>query len=193
MKNYVLGIRFACLALGPAILFSMIAHGDLWPVPLSWLVPFVAAFVGKQFLRWAEYRHVLGYTIREFFGAMVASRALFHVIGVASLAAVLGRSASWQRTDKFRRRQPRFAAVQGAVAESVLAVLFLAFAVLSVTALPVAVVSVVMAYGFLSQALTFAAAPLLSYLSARGVRRSSMSTEMITLVGGSVAGANRAS
>jgi cellulose synthase/poly-beta-1,6-N-acetylglucosamine synthase-like glycosyltransferase len=171
LKVCVAGLRFAVLVFGPAILLSMIAQGDIWPVPPNWLVPFVATFIAKQFLRWAECRQI-GYTAREFLGLMIASRALLLVTGSAALAALLGRNAVWQRTDKFRRRRPAFAPLQGAVTESVLAVLFLTFAVLSISALPFGIVSATMACGFLSQSLTFAAAPLLSYLSARDVQRS---------------------
>lgn len=182
LRNYLAGIRFGGLVLGPALLLSMIVNGDIWPVPLNWLVPFVAIYVGKQFMYWALCRQILGYTGRDFLRWKIAARALYYVIGAASLSAVLGRKAIWQRTDKFRRWQPMSAVLQGAVPESVLAVLFLALAVLAVTALPVGIVSVVMAFGFLSRSLTFAAAPALSYLSARELQRSSMPTELIPLV-----------
>ncbi|EKX61751.1 hypothetical protein Sipo8835_16580 [Streptomyces ipomoeae] len=56
-------------------------------------------------------------------------------------------------------------------AETVLAVLFLLFAVLSVTALPFGVVSVAMTLTLLYQAVSFSAAPALSYLAEREIRK----------------------
>jgi cellulose synthase/poly-beta-1,6-N-acetylglucosamine synthase-like glycosyltransferase len=167
LKNYIIGIRFIRLALGPTILFSMIAKGDMWPASASGLIPLIAIVIEKQIMRWAVCRQTAGYSARDFLRLTIASRALSYVIGTASLAAILGRRAIWQRTDKFHRRQPKFAVLQGAVMESVFAVLFVFFAALTVAALPFGVVSALMAFGFLSQALTFAAAPALSYLSAR--------------------------
>lgn len=102
--------------------------------------------------------------------ACVVAKALAYVIGQAPLAALLGRKTIWQRTDKLRRPKPRFAALQGAGVESTHAVSFTALAVLSMTTLPTSILSVVMAYGFLTQTTTFAAAPALSYLSARKER-----------------------
>ncbi|WP_252804268.1 glycosyltransferase [Actinoallomurus spadix] len=172
VKNAIEGIRFAGLVLGPALLLSMIAHRDTWPLPLAWIVPLAAISIGRQALRWTLCRNILGFDIRDYVGWALASTALTYTIGQASLAALLGRKAIWRRTDKFRRIQPRFAALQSAAAEGVFAVVFLAFTVLSVTVLPMGILSVAIAYGFLTKSITFAAAPVLSYLSDREQRKS---------------------
>ncbi|MFM9612173.1 glycosyltransferase [Streptomyces niveiscabiei] len=169
--NALRGLRFAGLAVPPAMLLSMVAHGDVWPVPVTWYVPFLFVMAGRRLLQWTVYRKVMGFTAREFAGAVVAQRALFYVIGKAALVSLLNRPTLWTRTDKFRHLQSRLQAFSSAGAETVLAALFLGFAVLAVTALPFGVVSVALALTHLYQALSFSAAPALSYLAEREIRK----------------------
>ncbi|MDX3453357.1 glycosyltransferase [Streptomyces sp. ME02-8801-2C] len=169
--NALRGVRFAGVAVPPAMLLSMIANDDVWPVPVTWYVPFLFVMAGRRLLQWTVYRKVMGFTAREFAGAVLAQRALFYVIGKAALLAMLNRPAIWNRTDKFRRLQSRIQVFNSAGEETVLAVLFLLFAVLSATALPFGVVSVAMTLTLLYQAVSFSAAPALSYLAEREIRR----------------------
>jgi len=169
--NALRGLRFAGQAVPPAMLLSMVAHGDVWPVPLTWYVPFLCVMAGRRLLQWTVYRRVMGFTARQFAGAVMAQRALFYVIGKAALFSLLNRPTLWTRTDKFRQLQPRSQAFRSAGAETALAVLFLGFAALAVTALPLGVVPVALALTLLYQAASFGMAPALSYLAEREIRR----------------------
>ncbi|HEY8985043.1 MAG TPA: glycosyltransferase, partial [Streptomyces sp.] len=169
--NALRGLRFAGQAVPPVMLLSMVAHGDVWPVPVTWYLPFLFVMAGRRLLQWTVYRKVMGFSARDFAGAIMAQRALFYVIGKAALFSLLNRPTLWTRTDKFGRLQSRVQAFSSAGAETVLAVLFLGLAALAITALPFGVVSIAMTLTLLYQAISFGMAPTLSYLAEREIRK----------------------
>jgi cellulose synthase/poly-beta-1,6-N-acetylglucosamine synthase-like glycosyltransferase len=96
------GAGVAAIPLALGVMASMVAHGEVVPLPFPlWLAATV--LLGSTYLlRWLVYRVILGAGVRETLGAWVASAALAHVIVVANLWALAGRHVPWKRTDKFR-------------------------------------------------------------------------------------------
>jgi cellulose synthase/poly-beta-1,6-N-acetylglucosamine synthase-like glycosyltransferase len=165
------GIRFLGLALVPLTLLSISLNDDLWPVPTAWVLPFMVILVNRQILRWIIYRRVLRFSLADIAGASIAQRALSYTVGNAAFRALCRRPTAWKRTNKFSQSQSRMQVFSSAGTETVLAVVSLGFAILSITALPFGVISSIVALSFVSQACTFAAAPALSYLADSETRK----------------------
>jgi len=165
-----IGIRALALPLAAAAGISMVIHDEKITLPVELWAAATAVTIGQLLLRWVVYRRVLRTTLGRAVGGMVAFAALSHVITVASLSAILGRPARWQRTDKFRPRSRGLAAVRETRAE----VLIGSF--LALTAAGLAIVApgglvVMLAVGLAMQAVPYFAAPMVALLADRDVRR----------------------
>src|SRR5487761_1130211 len=115
-----IGLRALCFPLAAAAAASMLAHGERVPMPGELWVAATCLLVSSLVLRWLIYRRAVGATMRQALGGIFAFAALTHVITAASLRALAGRSAGWQRTDKFRQRRRGLRALTHARSETVL-------------------------------------------------------------------------
>jgi len=171
LKDIGAGFNLLILPLWPVLLLSMPMSGDTQIPPITLILPFLTSSASKFILGWLLYRRVLGSTIGDMFRSQIAQAALSYVIGKSALFAIFGKPAKWYRTDKLRRMQSLTRVVSSAGAETLLSVLFLVFAVVAFTVLPLGTASIAMAIGCLHQGVRFAAAPALSYIAERAQRR----------------------
>lgn len=165
----MVGIRLLLVPIAGVAMMSMVWHRESVPMPLVLWIASTAVLVGSVLMRWAVYRDVVGMTLREALGGTLAFLSLSHVISLASLSAVVGRHATWQRTDKFRQSARRGAQWGSTGAETFLAVLCLATAVLAAAAVHHPGMVLALAVGVAWQGLSYASAPLMSLIAVRAL------------------------
>ncbi len=167
----------ALLPVGAAFVLSLGIQEVQIAVPTPFLIA-MAAMLGASSLRfWFVYRRILGARVADIVAAKVATKALGHVAIVAQLFAVLGRAVPWQRTDKFRRDGRGWRALGSVRTELGLGALCISFAVTSLAVFPRSGVALLLEVGILSQGLAYLAAPAMTVLAERDLRRRSRQSE----------------
>ncbi len=163
------GVAGVPLALG--VIASMVAHGEVIPLPFPlWLAATV--LLGSSFLqRWLAYRVVLGTGVGETLGALLATASLTHVVVVANVWALVGRHAPWTRTDKFCPGRQRAAKLGGARTELIAGLFCLGSAGTALAVLPQRGFATMLAVGIVLQGLPYLAAPAMAVLAQRDLHR----------------------
>ncbi|BAS11720.1 glycosyltransferase [Arthrobacter sp. Hiyo8] len=129
-----IGLRAIALPLGALSAISMAIQHERISMPFALYIGATAVLVSSTALRLLVYRRLVGATLSQTVCGTLAFAALHHVIVVASLAALFGRPAKWERTSKFPAARRRLGALNDTLVEGSLgltglviaAVLFLA-------------------------------------------------------------------
>jgi hypothetical protein len=161
------GLSLLALPLGALTAASMIEHGERLPMPFPLWLAVTLLLVAGTAIRWVSYRDLLGARARDWLVAMLATAALAHVVLVANLAAMLGRPARWQRTDKFRRVGRGLGALAETRTESLLALACLSTSALILTLHAARGLIAMLAVGFALRGLQYGAAPLITLIAER--------------------------
>jgi len=161
----MVGIRLLMVPIASAAMLSMVWHRESVAMPPTLWIAATSVLVGSVLMRWTVFRDVVGATLTEAFGGTISFLALSHVISVASLSAVLGRPATWQRTNKFRQIASLDNMWDAAGTETVLAVLCLSVAGIAIAAMPHPGMALALALGVAWQGVSYATAPLMSLIA----------------------------
>jgi hypothetical protein len=164
------GLGFLLIPLGGAIVASMVAHQEVVPVPQAlWVVATVGLLSGFA-LRWLVYRAVIGCSLGDTLGALLASSALSYTVSVASLWGFFTENIPWRRTNKFRALPMGLAALRSARTELLLGGGVVLFAAGAFALLPRSGLVLMLLGGGVLQALPCFAAGALSLLAERDVQ-----------------------
>ncbi len=165
------GVGFSLLAMPllAATVASMLAHGEVIRVPVALWVASGVMLVATQTLQLVTYRIAVGASFKDALGGILAAAALSHVISVASALAVLGRTAKWGRTDKFRASGNGIRAIGEARTETMLALVFAGLST-AVIVTSKGGITTMLAIGFAMTAMSYLAAPLLAVIADRDVQ-----------------------
>jgi cellulose synthase/poly-beta-1,6-N-acetylglucosamine synthase-like glycosyltransferase len=191
----LIGVRALAYPLAVAAGASLVAHHERVDVPFPLWLASTALLVTNLTMRALVYRRVVGATVGQALGGIVAFWSLSFVITLASLSSFAGRSIAWQRTTKFRPERGVRTALAGVRVETVLAMALLA------SAAAIAVTSSgglagMFALGLAAQGGVLATAPVMAVLAdrdlhPRGVHRTMATTGVVTTTGAAVAVADR--
>jgi hypothetical protein len=165
-----IGLRALCFPLGAAAAASMAVHHEHIPMPGELWVAATCLLAGTLLLRWLTYRRAVRATVRQALGGILAFAALTHIITTASLRALTGRPAQWQRTDKFRQRQRGLRALSHAGSETILGLAGLLAAVALAT-VSNGGIATALAVGLALQAVTYLTAPVVTIAADRSLAR----------------------
>jgi hypothetical protein len=168
-----IGLRALCFPLAAAAAASMVAHRERVPMPGELWVAATCLLAGNLVLRWLIYRRAVRATVRQALGSILAFAALTHIITTASLRALAGRPAHWQRTDKFRQHQRGLSALSHASSETLLGLTGLLAAALA--AVSSGGIACALAIGLGVQAITYLAAPVVTIAADRSLARATES------------------
>jgi cellulose synthase/poly-beta-1,6-N-acetylglucosamine synthase-like glycosyltransferase len=164
------GLGMLLMPLGVSIVASMLAHHEVVGVPGVLWITATVVLVGDFALKFVTYR-LIGCSLRDAAGAMVASRALNHTIMMASLAAIFARQARWRRTNKFRLLPSTVAALSAVRAELAIGIGAIGFAAVVFAELPRSGLLTMLLIGVLYQALNYLAAPVMALRAEHDLRR----------------------
>lgn len=156
--------------LGVAVLVSLLAHTELVPVPLVLWVVAPLLLVRGFALRWLVYRVVIGCSLKDTLGALVAGMALSHTISAASLWSLFTRNIPWHRTNKFKASPSGLVALGSARIELWFAITGLLVAACALAILPRSGLHLLLIIGVFFQSLNYFAAPALALLADRDIR-----------------------
>lgn len=165
LDRAIIGLQLLLLPLGLALITSIVIHGETIPVPI---VLWIAATVGlgSTFAStWLIYRAVMGCSLRETLGALIATKSLSHTVAMASLWAIVTRSIPWRRTSKFKPSSLGLRTFRSARTELVLGVLSLGTAVGLFVVLRPSGFVVLLLLGALLRSLDYFAAPVAALMS----------------------------
>jgi cellulose synthase/poly-beta-1,6-N-acetylglucosamine synthase-like glycosyltransferase len=166
----MIGLRLLVVPLGAAALVSMLWHHEIVRMPLPLWIAATVVLISSVWMRWLVFRHGVGVTLRRALGGVLAYLALTHIITVASLTALSGKRAPWQRTDKFKPVARRHAALAATVTETILAIGCLLAAAVAIVAMPHGGIALALALGLAWQGLLYAAAPVVAAVAERDLR-----------------------
>lgn len=164
------GLRALAIPLGAVTALSMLLHHERIPVPSELWVASTTALVSSLLMRYLIYRRVVGASLRQAIGAIIAFAALSFVITVASLKASAGRPASWQRTGKFRAQQRGLGVLMHVVPETAAGAACLLGAGTLLIIAPLGGVVTMLAIALATQACTFFAATTITVMADRALR-----------------------
>jgi Glycosyltransferase like family 2 len=165
-----IGLRALCFLWAAAAAMSMIAHHEHIRMPAALWAAATCLLASTVLMRWLTYQRIVGATPRQALGGILAFAALTHVITIASLRAMIGRPAHWQRTDKFRQPRRGLRALGDASTETTLGLAGLA-AGIGLAVFSTGSIVTTLAIGLALQALTYLAAPILAIAADRSLAR----------------------
>jgi hypothetical protein len=166
-----IGLRALCFPLTAAAAASMAAHHERVAMPAELWAASTSVLASSLLLRWLIYRRVVRATVRQALGGILAFASLTHVITMASLRALAGRPAHWQRTDKFRPRRRGLRVLTHASSETVLGLAGLLTAAALIAFTRGGGISTALAIGLAVQAITYLTAPLVTFAADRSLAR----------------------
>lgn len=169
LVNVALGLLVSCL--GVLMLASMVSQREVVAVPVALLWTCAVSVTTGAVLKWLTYRVVLGCTLRETLGAVLAKSALSYTVAMASISGILNRPALWRRTNKFPALPLGLAALNGVRTELTLGMVGLSIGVGTVALAPEFGLHTLLAAGIISQSVGYLAAPALALLAERDLQR----------------------
>jgi hypothetical protein len=123
-----IGLRAVALPLGAIAAISMVVQHESIPMPFALYIGSTAILVSSTALRLLVYTRPVGATLAQTLSGTLAFAALHHVIVLASLTALFGRPAKWERTSKFPATRRRLGALSDTLTEGALGLTGLAVA-----------------------------------------------------------------
>jgi len=149
---------------------SMVLHQEVVLVPLALWIAATCLVASSIWMRLQVLRSVLGSSLRQALGSVLAYLSLTYVIQTASLRAVFGQSATWERTTKFRVHSHRRAALASARSESVAGVIALTCAVTGLAFLPHQGVAMMLLLGLAAVGCAYLTSPIVALIADRDLR-----------------------
>ncbi len=159
-----IGLRALSLPLGALAALSLVIHHERVPMPFPLWAGSTAVLVSSTVLRWLVYRRSVGATVSQVIGGTFAFASLNYVIIVASLKALLGRAAKWERTNKFPAVQRRFGALRDTRGELAVAGTGVAISIV-IGIFGSSGITTMLALALAGQSLVFLASPLVALIS----------------------------
>jgi hypothetical protein len=132
----LISVRLLTIPVTALAALSMVASGEIVPVPLALWIAATCLVASSIAMRLLVLRVVVGTNVGRMLGSVLAYLSLTYVIQTASLQALLGRPAAWERTPKFRAGHHRWAALASARSEAVAGLIALGCATAWLVALP---------------------------------------------------------
>jgi cellulose synthase/poly-beta-1,6-N-acetylglucosamine synthase-like glycosyltransferase len=171
LREFKHGLGLLLLPFAVAVVASMVLNREVVAVPwVLWVALSIGVTTGFA-LTWLTFRVVMGCSLAETLGAVVASKALNHTRTVASFWGLFTRRIAWRRTNKFKALPLGLGALRSTRAELLLGLAAWAFVGGSFAALPRSSgLALLVLIGGLVQSLDYFAAPALSLLAEREIR-----------------------
>ncbi|MFD1545999.1 glycosyltransferase [Nonomuraea guangzhouensis] len=144
------------LPVSGALLLSILAQREQLMVDARLSLAVAALVVARWIMRWSLYRWVVGASIAETLGGSIVLLALRPTVSKAALRVLLGGSARWERTNKFRPPLRRGRVLRSTWVETTCAVACLAAATAAFFAVRDVVAAALLALGFTWQAVVHA-------------------------------------
>ena len=166
-----------------ALLVSMLVHREVPVVDAVLLVPFFAVLAGRRVLRWELFRREIGTGFVNFVGAAIALLAVRPTVSTAAFAVLVGRRATWRRTNKFHSAPDRLRYLRDAWTEIVSCLVCVAGAVVVPFLLPGGLATVLLVLTLSWSACVYATAPLLATLAERSLAESTLPEQPVSAAG----------
>ena len=168
----LISCRFLTVPVTAATALSMVRADEVVAVPLTLWIAATCLVLASSVMRWYVLRDVLGPGVRRLLGSVLAYLSLTFVIQTASLRAVLGLPATWERTPKFRADHHRRAALASAWKELAAGLMLVGCAAAGLVALPQTGMAMMLLLGVAAVGLVYLTAPIVALLADEGIRRS---------------------
>ncbi|HKY14811.1 MAG TPA: glycosyltransferase, partial [Microthrixaceae bacterium] len=167
----LIGVRFLTIPVTALAALSMVVHDEVVAVPFALWIAATCLVASSVWMRYLVLRSVVGSSLRQALGSVVAYLSLTYVIQTASLRAVFDRPATWERTTKFRVYSHRRAALASARSEIVAGVTALVFASVGLAWLPHEGVAMMLLLGIAAVGLVYLTSPIVALIADRDIER----------------------
>ena len=163
------GLRALTLPLGAALAASMLIHHEPIPMPGELWVAATSVLLSSLLMRYLIYRRVVGATLPQAVGGIVAFAALSLVITIASLKASTGRPATWHRTGKFRPNKSGWRVLRQVLPETTAAAVCLTGSGLLLLLAPVGGITTMLTIAVAIQGCLFLTATAVAFTADRAI------------------------
>jgi cellulose synthase/poly-beta-1,6-N-acetylglucosamine synthase-like glycosyltransferase len=167
----LIGVRFLAIPVTAAAAMSMVAAGEVVQVPLTLWITATCLVISSFAMRFLVLRLALGADLKRTLGSILAYLSLTYVIQTASLRALFGGRASWERTTKFRAGHHRRTALAAARAETIAGGAALALATAGLVALPHQGVAMMLLIGIGVTGAVYLTSPIVSLVADRDIEK----------------------
>ncbi len=171
LDRFIVGLGLLLTPLGLAVIGSMVFHHEVVHVPFELWLGATVLLVSSIFLHWMLYKVTLGASLKNTVGALLASKALSHVISIASFKTILRTQTPWHRTNKFTVASTFGRALSAAKVELLLGVAILALVVVAFMQLPLPGLLLMFLIGMSYRGLAYLAAPLLALMAEMNIKK----------------------
>jgi cellulose synthase/poly-beta-1,6-N-acetylglucosamine synthase-like glycosyltransferase len=183
------GLGVLLLPVSGALLVSLIAHGEQPVVDARLVLPVAAFILARRVMRWLLYRRIAGASVAETIGGSIVLLSLRPTVSMAAFRILVGGSARWERTNKFRPALSRHRALSDSWTEVLCSVACLAAAVAVPFVLHNGVATVLLALGFLWQAAVHASGLAVAVAAEHALRHSRTASPPAAVAGTAMADA----
>ncbi|GAC1370893.1 MAG: hypothetical protein NVSMB43_06450 [Pseudarthrobacter sp.] len=159
-----IGLRALALPLGALTALSMVVQHENVSMPFALYLASTTVLISSIVLRVLVYTRPVGATLAQALGGTLAFAALNHVIIMASLKALFGHPATWERTNKFPATRRHLGALQDTRTECLIAAAGLAISA-SLLYVGSGGLITMFALGLGAQSLVYLASPALALIA----------------------------
>jgi len=164
LTNTLMALNIPMIVLGVAVIASMVIHKEIIEVPLElWITATITLF-SAPLLTFMLYRVTIRAKFSDILAQAVATQALSHVIGLASIRTAITGNAQWERTNKFKSIQSYRQALISTKEEITIGLSLFIFAVASYSIFPYRGLAMMFMIGIVYFSLSYLAAPFMAII-----------------------------
>ena len=164
-NNVLVGLSLPFQAVGMLAVLSLVVHREIVQVPfVLWLTATIILFA-NTFLNFLVHRTVIKPSLKEYFGKVLAEKALHHTVTLSALKTLITGNAKWKRTNKFKENYSVFNALASTKEELFLGTFMAVFIVYSFILLPYHGLALMYLIGLSYVFLNYISAPVAALIS----------------------------
>jgi len=140
----------------------MIFNNEIVTVPFELWLGATVLLVSGIYLNWMLYKITLQSSTRDTLSAILASKALSHIISIASLTTIFRKSMPWHRTNKFATSSKLLRALSTTKTELILGISILALATIGFILMPLPGLVLMFLIGLSYRGFNYLSAPVVA-------------------------------
>ncbi|MGH7885056.1 MAG: hypothetical protein ACRENO_05105, partial [Thermodesulfobacteriota bacterium] len=184
-----IAIGFLLTPISLITIVSMIYHKEIVEVPSILIASTLLYTISGTAFNFIIYMKIMGCSLKDTLGAIIASRSLNHTYIAASTLCLFKNEIPWHRTSKFKSLPLGLNALGAAKTEILMGLVFLSFSVVVLTMLPEIGLHFFLAIGLLARSADYFIAPAMAVLaeydlkSKEAINKSQITAQNLAFVG----------
>lgn len=166
LGNVLVGLSLPFQAVGMLAVLSLVIHREIVQVPFVLWLTATIILLANSFLNFLVHRTVIKPSLKEYFGKVLAEKALHHTVTLSAFKTLVTGNANWKRTNKFKENYSLFNAIASTKEELFLGIFMAVFIISSYILLPYHGLSLMYLIGLSYVFINYISAPITAIISA---------------------------